>query len=191
MTTPPFPNWTESAQDAVFTEPTEVLLKADRFDQTVRRRNIREYAAGVSGVVLSLAIAGFFAWIGKFTHVAAVLILGVGFLVVMRNLHHRASRLERLIEEPCIDHLRRQYLHQAEALGSVGSWYIGPLVPGFLAMQLAIFWDVAQDRGWEEALADKGWAFAIGVAFLVGIIALNRWAARRLMRKVEELDALN
>lgn len=190
MTTPPFPDWTSHASDAAFTDPTEMLLKADRFDQTIRRRNLREYAAGWFGVALSLAIAGFFAWAGEFAHVAALLLLTVGFLVVMRNLHRRGSRLQRLPEEPCIEHLRRQYRHQAEALRSVASWYIGPLVPGMLAMQAAIFWSAAKTQGWEAALTSKVLPIVMIVAFVLGVIALNRWAARDLMRKLEELDAL-
>lgn len=190
MTTPPFPQWTANARDAAFTDPTEMLLRADRFDQTIRRRNWREYAAGVSGVLLCIGMAGFFAWVGEYAIVGAVMVMGVGFLVVMRNLRRRASPLERLPEEPCIEHLRRQYRHQADALHNVASWYIGPLVPGFLAMQAAIVWNAAQDRGWEQALTDKGWPFALMIAFLLGVIALNRWAARSLYRKLDELDAL-
>ncbi|KPF65178.1 hypothetical protein [Porphyrobacter sp. AAP60] len=191
MTTPPLPQWTALARDAVFTDPTEMLLKADRFDQTIRRRNWREYAAGVSGVLLSIGMAAFFAWVGDYAIVGAVMVTGMGFLVVMHNLRRHASPVERLPEEPCIEHLRRQYRYQAEALHSVASWYIGPLVPGFLAMQAAIFWNAAQDRGWEEALTDKGWPFALIVAFLIGVIALNRWAARDLRRKLAALETLD
>lgn len=190
MTTPPFPQWTANASDAVFTDPTEILLKADRFDQTIRRRNWREYAAGVLGVLLCIGMAGFFTWVGEYAIVGAVMVMGVGFLVVMRNLRRRASHLERLPEEPCIQYLRRQYRYQAEALHSVASWYIGPLIPGFLAMQAAIFWTAAQDHGWEQALTDKAWPFALIVAFLLGVIALNRWAARRLYRKLAALEEL-
>ena len=190
MTSLPFPKWTARGQDAAFTAPAKMAQTADRFDRTIRRRNRIEYAAGIFGVIVSLALAALFAAIGEFAQAAPVSVLGAGFLIVMRNLRRRASRLDRFPEEPCIDHLRRQYRQQAHALRSVAGWYVAPLVPGFIAMQAAIVWDTAQVQGWAHALAANGWPFVAIAAFLFGVIALNRWAARGLTRKIDELDAL-
>ncbi|HSJ77554.1 MAG TPA: hypothetical protein VK913_02360 [Erythrobacter sp.] len=191
MTRPPFQQWTQQAQDASFTDTAEIRHRSAGFERTIHRRNMRENAAGWFGIALSISLCVFFAWAGEFAQSVAAAILAVGFFVVMRNLRGRASNLERRHEEPCIDHLKRQYRQQARALTSVASWYIGPLLPGFAAMQASITWSFAQSRGWEYALRDAIWPVAIIGIFLLGVIALNGWAARDLRRKLAALETLD
>ncbi|MEQ8773651.1 MAG: hypothetical protein RIC51_12565, partial [Erythrobacter sp.] len=180
MTQPPFPLWTEEAQGAAFTDPAEIARRADAFERSIRRRNLIEYAAG--GIVLFPAAlaAGAAALIGEYAFAFALGALAAGIIVVLRNLARRAANLEQRPEEPCVEHLERQYRRQYEALRSVPTWYVGPFVPGFVLLYGTVAWKTAGALGWRAAM--EGMAVPVLATLAVGIavVALNRWAARRI-----------
>lgn len=188
MSLPPFPQWTALGRDARFTDPAQLAMLTNQFERQIRRRNWIEYAAGTIGVLLSCGLGLFFAAKGEWALAAPNGVLGIGFVIVMRNLSRRAGRLARFPEEPCIDHLRRHYRQQADALRSVGAWYVGPLVPGLVAIQGAVTWSLAQARGWTYALEELAGPAALLAVIVIAVIALNRWAARDLEAKLAALD---
>ena len=190
MTRPPLPEWCEAAPDAAFIAPTDCARRAGQFERRIRIRNGIEYAAGV----LVIALFGSGA-IGAGTRsewiIALALALVVaGTLVIMRNLHRRAGNLDRLPEESCLMHLRRQYARQQAALKSVPAWYIGPLIPGVTLLYGAVTARVAEVAGWRVAIEGIAGPAAITFGSFGAIALINLFGARSFGRKIEALDAL-
>jgi hypothetical protein len=179
-----------AASDALFTEPEGIAARADSFSRRVRRRNLIEYAAGAL-VLVAVSMAGIAAAaIGEWAFALALGTLATGVLLVMRNLHRQAGSVEQRPEEPCLDHLRRQYRRQIEALRTAAEWYVAPLVPGIALLYATVTWKTAQAIGWERALDGVAYPALATTAFGCAVIALNRWAARSLQHKLDALDAL-
>ncbi|QIQ86116.1 hypothetical protein [Erythrobacter sp.] len=191
MTKPPFPLWTEEAQDAGFTDPAEIARRAGAFERTIRRRNLIEYAAGGIVFVLFFAAAVGALWIGEWAIASSFALILAGIALVVRNLARRAGNLERRPEEPCLVHLRRQYARQYAALRSVGAWYLAPLLPGLLLFYAVIAWKVSLVAGWREALSGIAGPFAVTFGVFAAILAANLLAARGLKRKLDALGTLD
>ncbi|RXZ66145.1 hypothetical protein [Pelagerythrobacter rhizovicinus] len=190
MTEPLLEQWAADAADARFTRSEELIRQRTRFERTVRRRNLIEYAAG--GVTIPV-----FAWAGWLTARAgeAVLTLGwalgiVGMVVVLTSLYYRASNLPHRPESDCRSHLRAQLEHQRQALASVPRWYLGPLVPGAVLVLIGSMLPIAREAGWGIALAGMAVPAAVVAAIFIGIAWLNRRAARMLECEIAALDAL-
>lgn len=190
MTTPPLPGWCEAAPDAAFTAPADCSRQADRFARRVRIRNGIEYAAGALVIALFGASSIGAAVKGEWLIGLSLALVVGGTLVILRNLHRRASNLEALPEEPCLAHLRRQYARQYEALRAVPAWYIGPLIPGCALLYIAVAAGVAEVAGWRAALSGIMQPAAITFGIFAAIALLNLVGARGLKRKIEALDAL-
>jgi len=190
MTRPPFPLWTDTAQDAAFTDPTEAEQRAGAFERTVRRRNMIEYAAGALVFVLFFASAVGAVWIGEWAIAGSFALILGGVVVVIRNLARRAGNLERRPEDPCLVHLRRQYARQYAALRSVGTWYLAPLLPGLILFYAVVAWKVSLVAGWGEALSGLAVPFGATIAVFAAILAANLWAARGLKQRLDALEDL-
>lgn len=190
MSKPGLDGWAALAGGAHFADPDACTARATRFERMIRRRNGIEYAAGA--LVIALFGAGAIAAIaiGEWTLSLGPLLVIVGALVLMRNLHRRGSNLERYPEDSCAAHLRRQLAHQSAALRSVPAWYIGPLVPGVLVFLGTVTFKVAQQVGWSVALSGIAGPASGVLGIFAAVIALNLWAASRLDRQIAELDSL-
>ena len=160
--------------------------KARKFEGRIQWRNAVEYAAcGV--VVVGFAPALFSAphWLMRVG--AGLIIVAVPY--VAWQLHRRASA-EGLSApgETLVDAYRRQLIRQRDALRSVGSWYIGPFVPGMVMIQIGT-WLAPLKPG--VPLARKQ-AFLlvyepIMVVFLIGIWLWNQRGAKRLQKRIDDL----
>ncbi|WP_299192552.1 hypothetical protein [uncultured Erythrobacter sp.] len=190
MTAFPLPQWFDVASDAKFSDPKLCAQKANAFEKTIYRRNVIEYVAGfvVTGLFSAAAIGALI-----FDQSLIALSFGaivIGIVAVLWNLKRRASNLEQRAEDTCLDHLRRQYQHQFEALRDVPVWYIGPLVPGIVLFLFVVTVKVAENQGWAVALKGIAGPAAVTFGIFTAIIALNLVAARALKRKIKQLDEL-
>ncbi|WDA40645.1 hypothetical protein [Erythrobacter sp. BLCC-B19] len=190
MTTPPLPQWCDTAPDAAFTVPAECSRRADRFARRVRIRNGIEYAAGALVIVLFGAASVGAAIKGEGLIALSLALIVGGTLVILRNLARRAGNVERLPEEPCLAHLRRQYARQYAALRAVPVWYVGPLIPGCALLYASVAAGVAEVAGWRTALSGIAGPAAITFGIFAAIALLNLLAARGLKRQLDALDAL-
>lgn len=190
MTTPPLPGWCATAPDAAFTAPAECSRQADRFARRIRIRNGIEYAAGALVIALFGASAIAAAVKAEWLIAAALALIVGGTLVILRNLYRRGSNLERLPEEPCLAHLRRQYARQYAALRAVPAWYIGPLIPGCALLYVAVAAGVAEVAGWRAALSGIVQPAAITFGIFAAIALVNWWAAQRIRRDIARLEQL-
>lgn len=189
MTTP-LPLWSAAASDAAFSAPETCAARASAFERRIARRNRRERFAGLVQLPFWGGLAAFFLWERQWLIGLALLLIGGGVLVVLRNLARRASTLPAQPEEPCLAHLERQYRRQLEALESVPAWYIGPLVPGVLAFFASVTAGVAQSKGWIAALEGAAFPFAVTFGLFAAVILLNRLAARSIASDLARLRSL-
>lgn len=190
MNRPPIPGWHDEGRDAAFSDPAACNARATAFERKIRRRNFIEYAAGVLVTVLFGGSALGAIAKGEVLITAGLLTIIVGVWVALWNLRQRGSNLERRPEEPCLDHLKRQYRRQYEALRAVPLWYIGPMVPGVALFYFGVAEGVARTLGWSEALSGLAKPVAISFGIFAAIALANVVAARMIRRKIAELDTL-
>jgi hypothetical protein len=190
MNPSPLPSWTAVASDAAFTDADACAAQAIDFARRIGRRNRRERLAGLIQLPIWGGLAGFFLWEGEWLVGLALLLCGAGVMVVLLNLARRATTLVAQPEEPCLTHLERLYTRQLVALDSVPSWYIGPLVPGVLALFAAVTARVADGVGWIAALEGVLWPFTITFGLFAILILINRIAARTVAADLARLRTL-
>lgn len=181
--------WKEQRMQTGHYSPEVLEDRARCFEQSIRRRNAFEYAAAAL-VALFFAANGLGLLGGAETGLPAVarqlgsvlMILGAG--VVCWQLGTRAAAPQ---PNPgtmdSLSYLRTSLTRQRDALRAVWLWYIGPLLPGFAVLFAG---------AWLTPAADKGVLLiiqSIVVLVLVGVLALNRAAARRLQREIDRLDS--
>lgn len=167
----------------------ELRERADRFRRRIHRRNLLEYLAGV------LVIAGFGvnAWLVPIAmlRIGAALIIG-GTCVVLWQLHRRTTPLtppENSGQLPILEYQRHELVRQRDALESIFTWYLLPIIPG-LAVTMAIPFAAP---GWpmgDDSILVTVSRPIFAVVVLGAVYAINKMAARKLQRKIDEIDAL-
>ena len=188
MTPSPLPAWGAIAVDARLSDPSACSSRADSFGRKIRRRNIVEYIVG--GLVACLFAGGTVATASAGEWPIAIILASfvpaIGF--VLWYLKRRGGYEAPRFEEPCRLHLRRSLEKQRGLLANAWLWYVGPFLPGSVALFAYVTWRVADKVGWSEAIEGVLWpaTFTFGIFALVA--ALNGWGARRLDREIAELD---
>ena len=178
--------WQSQPTEGVRMSVAEAHAKASAFQTKIWRRNLREYAAAalvilffgyrMMGTADQLVRAGM-----------ALIIAGTCYLTWQLHRKGSASQLpEEAGLSSFIDFQRRQLVRQRDMLTSIWSWYLGPLLPGLALMMVAL------GRSNPGHLKHM-WLFItayLGVILLVfwAIAGLNKRAARRLQRQIDELD---
>jgi len=167
----------------------EIRGKAGKLQSKVGSRNRLEYIA----VVLVVLGYGFYIYhYHSFTIRLGSILVIAGTLYVAYQLHKRASARALPQDcdfECCVDFHRRELERQRDALGSVWSWYLGPLVPGLVVFFLGtVFQPMPPRHGHHPWIA---LAISLTLCSLVFFFIgkLNQWAARALQRQIDELNA--
>ncbi len=170
--------------------PIEVLrARADRFRRKIRRRNLLEY---VVGAVTIAVFAGMIAFVPLPVMRIACVTLIIGICIVLWQLHKRGAPLtapENGGQIPVLEFQRRELVRQRDALDSVLVWYLLPLVPGALLMHSAPLLD-GMLLGQSKDISST--VIGVATAFIVfGLVyTLNKYAARKLQVRIEEIDRL-
>jgi hypothetical protein len=165
----------------------EVQARASAFQTKISRRNLREYAAAAIVVL-------FFGY--RFAYTADPFIRGgmaliiAGTCYVVWQLHIRGAAREIPKEaglSSFIDFQRQQLIRQRDMLTNLWSWYLGPLLPGMVVLMVAVGHATAGrvPHAWLLTVIYLG----IVTAVFGAIDRLNKRAARRLQRQIDELDA--
>ena len=164
----------------------QIRSSSGKFQRKIRWRNAREYVA-------ALAVVIFFGF--RFTRVDDLLLrtgFGViiaGVLYVVWQLYSKGSS-KPLPQDAglsnCVEFHRRELERQRNLLNGIWRWYLGPMIPG-LAIVL-----VAAGR-LNPGILKQTW-FVIYLVllpvFFLGVAKLNIRAARKLQRRIDELDEL-
>lgn len=186
----PIPEWAADIDDAQFTDPALVKTRAAKFERTIKRRNILEYAAGALCFVLFGAMAVASAYKGEFVFAAAAALCLLCVGVVMWQLNARGSYQPSPPEENCLTHLRGQYERQYRALRSVPLWYLGPLAFAIFVFYAAMIVQFTQIGGLAKAL-EGTWQPMLSTAAFFGFVWwLNWFAAGKLKKQIDQIDAL-
>jgi hypothetical protein len=165
----------------------ELRKKGAKFRTTIARRNLREYAA----VALMVPYFSYFAWISGLP----LMRVGNGLLVaallfVAYQLHRRASASpapEEMAWKSCLAFHRAQLERQRDALSGIWSWYLGPLIPGFATIAIAIAIPLFR-KSIVAGLLSFLWIAAPAVV-LWWVARINKGAAAKIQRQLDELEA--
>jgi hypothetical protein len=168
--------------------------RARNFGKQVLGRNLREYAA--SAVVVG--IFGYYVWRfpAPLVRLGCALVIAGAFFVV-HSLHQRGAASTVPVEmafSTCLEFHRHQLERQRDLLSGVWTWYLLPFVPGMAVFLLGLLlWTLEQPHAPAHTrvimLAFSLTAAVCALAF-VGVWKLNQWAARKLQREIDALDAL-
>jgi hypothetical protein len=159
----------------------DIRNRARAMEGTIRRRNLREYIAGV----IVLVAFGFVAW----TDSSSVVRIGAALIIVaLLYVVHQMRTRGRVQPMPaslglmdCIAFHRNELERQRDLLQSIWSWYLLPFVPGMLVILIGRAIQRPERRAFVAVSA-------VGVAaafFVVGWI--NARVAKRIQRRIDEL----
>lgn len=182
--------WQASVAEAPLPALADLRSGVDRFHRMIVLRNRLEYGASVL-VILCFGLYTFMLP-SPIARIGAFMIV-LGTLFVAWQLYRRASAIVAPAVEgarPLIAHQRAQLVRQRDALAKVWLWYLLPFAPGLGVMMFG----PALARG-PAALLHMGWGDSLSMLFVAAVFAgiwwLNRRAARKLQKAIDELDALH
>lgn len=165
----------------------EIREKARKLKRTTLFRNLREYVA------ILIVVAFFGSSMGKYPPLmrAGAGLCIAGMLYVAYQLHRRGSAKTMaadLAPASCLDFHRRELERQRDLLRGIWSWYLGPMIPGLALIAVAA--GMANPGHLKRVWVFEG-AYSAAVALAFYFVArLNRRAAQRLQRQIDELDAM-
>jgi hypothetical protein len=175
--------WRDQPSEEIRMSAQEVRGLAEKFERIIRRRNRREYGAAAFAVVWYCV----WAWIaGNAVVSVGCWLVALAALFVVFHLHrHGAARRPPGEQEGMsgLEFYRSELVRQRDLVRSVWRWYLLPFVPGMLLI-LVGYW-LERPGGWHLL------PFGIFVAVtFAGIGLLNQRVARKLQRRLDDLDAL-
>ena len=187
MTLDPKHAWQASGETYDAPALVEVRARADKFYRKIRRRNLIEYAACI------VVVIAFGRNVFVLPHVLQK--IGSGWLIVATfyvawQLHRRGSAVspDRSGEMPLSTFLCMQLARQRDALRSIFWWYILPFIPGIALILIG--------NGQDPQMAKHApiWLRWVGLGatatMFAGVWWLNQLGARKLQRRIEEIDQL-
>ncbi len=159
---------------------TELRAKASKFQNRIRRRNLREQMACLFVIVC-------FGWL-LIKAPATLPRIGFGLIVagaIYVAWHLRAKGTPNALpanigNANCLDFYRRELEKQRDLLQDIWKWYLGPLIPGMAILVIGGILNAPPERRWFSS----AYAVFCVVAFW-GIGQFNFRAARRLIRQIE------
>lgn len=178
--------WQDQKTEGVRMSVAEVQASAGKFQRRIRSRNAREYVAAA----VVVAFFGFEFWrAGDMFVRTGFALLIAGLVYVVGQLHARGS--SKTIPRDAglssyVDFQRRELERQRDALRSVWSWYLAPLVPG-MAVLLAAFGLANPGHSKQIWLIIAIEALFFAATFF-GIAKLNSAAARKLQKQIDDLE---
>ncbi|MGB8769425.1 MAG: hypothetical protein WCC92_07420 [Candidatus Korobacteraceae bacterium] len=161
----------------------ELRAKAAKFNKRIRRRNIREYVAAV----IVIGWAGMVLWRTPYT------VERIGFALIIAGAIYYMWYLKKwaapksvpadMGRADCVRFYQSELERQRDLLRSVWKWALGPIIPGMTL--LCVYLIVVPPSG-------HRWVSVANLMFqaaaLSGLVWLNLRAARRLDRRIKELD---
>lgn len=157
-----------------------------KFQRKIKIRNSVEY---IAGIIVVLAFARYIA-IFPFALIQLGSVMTIlATIFVLYQLNSRASMRSLPTEfysKPHLEFMREELSRQRDALNSVWLWYLAPFVPGMIVFR----WGVESESALSAHFA-TGWIanVAMGAVF-IGIGVLNKFSAKRLQKKIDELDEI-
>jgi hypothetical protein len=180
--------WQASVEIAGAPPLDEVRRGADKFYRRLRLRNAIEY---VACVVVIVVFTSYIFTLPHILHKVGSALVVLAAIYTPWQLHRRASavRPEAAGTMPIYQFVRGQLVRQRDALRGIFWWYVLPFLPGMALVFLGNGFDremnAAGPPTWVRWLV-----FAAIFAFLAFVVWLNRLGARKLQKRIDEIDAL-
>lgn len=180
--------WQNQQGEGVQMSVDAIRLKAGKYRSKIQWRNAREYVAVVFVVVffgLQFAHAP-----NSLARVAYGLIIAASLYIAWHLYTNGSSRRlpANLGLTSSIDFHREELVRQRDLVRGVPRWYLGPMIPGMTLLMLSIG---LTNPG---RVKHFGWVFGGFSAFVVlvfaGVWRLNVRAARKIQKRIDELDQL-
>jgi len=176
--------WRDQPGGEVQMSVQEIRARAEKLERTVGRRNQREYVAAA----VVIPVFGAVAWFVENAAVAlGSLLVVLATLWIVYYLHRHGAARRPAGEQgamSCLEFHRSEIVRQRDLLRSVWLWYLLPPAPGMLLIVVGPA--LERPERWAGAL---GAVSVIAVAF-TGIGLLNQRVARKLQRRIDDLDAV-
>lgn len=160
-----------------------IRLRAGKFERKISRRNLRE---SIASLVVIVCFSYFFV---KTPQIPLRITWGLfiaGTIWVLVQLHRKGKPKAMPADagrSNCLEFFRSELERQRDVVKDVWTWYLAPLVPGYIALNVSFA--IPHPIGWVRwVLLD---AFFVGV--FVGTWQLNLRAARCLQRSIDDLNA--
>jgi hypothetical protein len=165
----------------------EVIRKrAAKFEHKIVWRNVREYLSSLAAAML---FAGFFTRTHDVLIRIAYLLFIAGLAWVVIQLHRKGSAKSLPVEmgaSASLQYFRAELERQRDVVQNVWSWYLAPLVPGFVFLSFGYVRSMPHPKGLlAAAILD-----VFVAALFFGVWRMNMRAARCLQRKIDELYAI-
>jgi hypothetical protein len=158
-----------------------IRLRAANFERRISRKNLREF---ITCLLVAAGFVYFFAIMPgiSFRVTWGLFIVGMVWIAVQLRLNGKPRTMpEGLGTSTSLDFFRSELERQRDLVGNVWRWHFGPLIPGYMAFNVALM--LRRPVGWTElALLD-----AFFVAVFVGAWRLNMRCARNFQRTIDSL----
>ena len=171
--------WQAEPAERFVLKEEHMQAQLSKLQRKIKWRNIVEYAAGLSVLIVFTAYA--INLTSVWMKIGSVLTI-MATVFVLTNLHFRAGLRSQPIEFESRSFYISELERQRDVLRSVWLWYVLPFVPGFILFRVGVHLG-----GWQSHpfVAD-----AVGLLLTAIVIWLNRRAARRLQHKIDEARQL-
>lgn len=186
--------WQSQKLGAIAMSVDELRRASDKLTRRIFWRNTREYLAAV----LVIVVYGYYIYQfhGVLARLGSVLIM-IAALWVAYRLHTMGSSSALAPEmgaQSCVDFHRSELIRQRDLLLSIWGWYLLPFAVGltvflFGLLQMSLGRPGARLHYGEIAIG-FGVVFAVCAGAFVFLGKINIWAARKLQRQIDALDAL-
>lgn len=179
--------WQSQPVEGATMSADAIRLRAGKLERSISRMNLREYIASALAVA---AFAYLFATAHNTPFRITWALWTVSMIFLAVQLYRKASPKTMpadMGQSSCLDFFRSELERNRDLLKSVWAWYLGPMVPGFIAYNFAYLMTIHRPHAW-IGLAVTDVIFA---ATFIGVWQLNARAARCLQRSIDELTANN
>jgi Flp pilus assembly protein TadB len=159
------------------------------FEKRIRRGVLIEYVASAFVVLVFGSYIWLFpGWMMKTG--SALVILATLFVVWQMRRRMSAQDVPDAQKLELIAFIRSELVRQRDARTSAWLWYIAPFLPGMVLMMMGRWFQTHaswRSLAWDHEVIVM--ASAVAVIIIGSIWLLQMWVAKRLQRKIDELDA--
>ncbi len=178
-------HWKEQEMTTITLSLDELRRRETALDRVTRRRNMMEYLAGGAATVFLLIMAALtFSRAGApvdFVMAGGFGTLAAGLLLVGCYLFRSSRPVETDLATSGRDHLGRRLERERRLLATAWLWYVGPMVPGFVLIYVG-YWMSNPENPIFPTVAG-----GLTLAFLIVVVMVNRYAARKIEREIRAL----
>jgi len=177
--------WQSQPVEGMHMSAEAIRLRAGKFERKISRRNLRESVAAL-GVVIFFAYS--FATTHDISFRAAWALFIAGMIWMVVQLYRQGSPKAMpsdIGSATCLEFFRSELVRQRDLLRNVWTWYLIPMVPGYLALNVATALQFTRPYRW----ARLGLIDLLFAAAFIGAWKLNAYVARCLQRSIDDLDS--